>query len=26
MDAGVTSFKVEGRLKDNEYLKNITAF
>ena len=26
MDAGVTSFKIEGRLKDLNYVKNITAF
>ncbi|MCD8073000.1 MAG: U32 family peptidase [Alistipes sp.] len=26
IDAGVVSFKVEGRLKDTEYVKNITAF
>ncbi|MCC8036426.1 MAG: U32 family peptidase, partial [Rikenellaceae bacterium] len=26
IDAGVTSFKVEGRLKDTEYVNNITAF
>ena len=26
MDAGVTSFKIEGRLKDADYVKNITAF
>ncbi|MEA4974373.1 MAG: U32 family peptidase [Paludibacter sp.] len=26
MDAGVTSFKIEGRLKDEEYVKNITAY
>lgn len=24
--AGITSFKIEGRLKDDNYLKNITAF
>lgn len=26
MDAGVTSFKIEGRLKDEDYVKNITAY
>lgn len=26
MDAGVTSFKIEGRLKDVDYVKNITSF
>jgi 23S rRNA 5-hydroxycytidine C2501 synthase len=26
LDAGVTSFKIEGRLKDIGYVKNITAF
>lgn len=26
MDAGVTSFKIEGRLKDVAYVKNVTAF
>lgn len=26
MDAGVTSFKIEGRLKDESYVKNVTAF
>lgn len=26
MDAGVVSFKVEGRLKDENYVKNITAY
>ena len=26
MDAGVTSFKIEGRLKDADYVKNITAY
>lgn len=26
MDAGITSFKIEGRLKDIDYVKNITAF
>lgn len=26
MEAGVTSFKIEGRLKEVEYVKNITAF
>ena len=26
MDAGVTSFKIEGRLKDEAYVKNVTAF
>ncbi|HLP04360.1 MAG TPA: U32 family peptidase [Paludibacter sp.] len=26
MQAGVTSFKIEGRLKDVEYVKNITAY
>ena len=26
MDAGVSSFKIEGRLKDVSYVKNITAF
>jgi putative protease len=26
VDAGVTSFKIEGRLKDDNYVKNITAF
>jgi 23S rRNA 5-hydroxycytidine C2501 synthase len=25
MDAGVTSFKIEGRLKEEDYVKNITA-
>ena len=26
MDAGVMSFKIEGRLKDEDYVKNITAY
>jgi len=26
VDAGVTSFKIEGRLKDENYVKNVTAF
>ena len=26
MDAGVTSFKIEGRLKDESYVKNVTAY
>jgi putative protease len=26
IDAGITSFKIEGRLKDLSYLKNITSF
>lgn len=26
MEAGVTSFKIEGRLKDVDYVKNITSF
>jgi len=26
MEAGVTSFKIEGRLKDADYVKNITAY
>lgn len=26
IDAGVTTFKIEGRLKDIEYVKNITAY
>lgn len=26
LDAGVTSFKIEGRLKDVAYVKNVTAF
>ncbi len=26
MDAGISSFKIEGRLKDLNYVKNITAF
>lgn len=26
LDAGVTSFKIEGRLKDVSYVKNVTAF
>lgn len=26
IDAGVTSFKVEGRLKETEYVKNVTAW
>lgn len=26
MDAGISSFKIEGRLKDVDYVKNITAF
>jgi putative protease len=26
MEAGVTSFKIEGRLKDTDYVKNITAY
>lgn len=26
MDAGVTSFKIEGRLKDVAYVKNVTAY
>jgi putative protease len=26
LDAGVTSFKIEGRLKDTSYVKNVTAY
>lgn len=26
MDAGISSFKIEGRLKDAGYVKNITAY
>jgi putative protease len=26
MDAGITSFKIEGRLKEADYVKNITAY
>lgn len=26
IDAGITSFKIEGRLKDSSYVKNVTAF
>ena len=26
IDAGVSSFKIEGRLKDMAYVKNVTAF
>lgn len=26
VDAGATSFKIEGRLKDERYIKNVTAF
>ncbi len=26
IDAGITSFKIEGRLKDIDYVKNVTAF
>ena len=26
LDAGVTSFKIEGRLKDVDYVKNVTAY
>ena len=26
MDAGITSFKIEGRLKESDYVKNVTAF
>ena len=26
MDAGVSSFKIEGRLKDSNYVKNVTAY
>ena len=26
MDAGVTSFKIEGRLKEADYVKNVTAY
>ena len=26
MDAGITSFKIEGRLKDADYVKNVTAY
>ncbi|WP_295729038.1 U32 family peptidase [uncultured Muribaculum sp.] len=26
MDAGISSFKIEGRLKDEAYVKNVTAF
>ena len=26
LDAGVVSFKIEGRLKENSYVKNVTAF
>lgn len=26
VDAGITSFKIEGRLKDRDYVRNVTAF
>ena len=26
IDAGITSFKIEGRLKETDYVKNVTAF
>ena len=26
MDAGITSFKIEGRMKDADYVKNVTSF
>ena len=26
MDVGITSFKIEGRMKDADYVKNVTAF
>ncbi|MFH1197175.1 MAG: U32 family peptidase [bacterium] len=26
IDAGISSFKIEGRLKDRDYVKNVTAF
>ena len=26
IDAGITSFKIEGRLKDSDYVKNVTAY
>jgi len=26
IDAGITSFKIEGRLKDLSYIKNVVAF
>ena len=26
MDAGISSFKIEGRMKDADYVKNVTAF
>ena len=26
IDAGITSFKIEGRLKDSDYVKNTTAY
>lgn len=26
IDAGITSFKIEGRLKDEDYVKNVTAY
>lgn len=26
MDAGISSFKIEGRLKDIDYVKNTTAY
>ena len=26
LDAGVTSFKIEGRLKDTNYIKNVVAY
>ena len=26
MDAGITSFKIDGRMKDADYVKNVTAF
>ena len=26
MDAGITSFKIEGRMKEADYVKNVTAF
>ncbi|MCR5014438.1 MAG: U32 family peptidase, partial [Bacteroidales bacterium] len=26
LDAGITSFKIEGRLKDADYVKNVTAY
>ena len=26
IDAGISSFKIEGRLKDKEYVSNVTAY